>query len=117
MTAPGIDGWVETFPETPALRRLKRPIPVVVDISRVLPGNAGFTRADGLPLRVRSGGIQLESSMCATLCSWLRVADGRWLAQVCVPAASVNGHSRLDLWLWVDASNVTRQVLDPSSPG
>lgn len=29
--------------------------------------------------------------------------DGRWLAQVCVPARSANGGSELDLWLWVDA--------------
>ncbi|NKS55637.1 hypothetical protein GS500_23735 [Rhodococcus hoagii] len=36
----------------------------------------------------------------------MRVADGRWLAQVCIPARSANGRSELDLWLWVDAAHV-----------
>ncbi|WP_458682720.1 hypothetical protein [Prescottella equi] len=44
--------------------------------------------------------------MPATLHNWLRVASGRWVAQVCVPASSANGRSSLDLWLWVDAAAV-----------
>ncbi len=37
--------------------------------------------------------------------------DGRWLAQVCVPARSANGRSELDLWLWVDAAHVTPRAV------
>lgn len=107
VSAPGRDDWTEPFPEAPILRRLPTPAAVHVDTSRVLPGSAGFTRADGLPLRVRAGGIQLEATMSGALHSWLRVADGRWLAQVCVPVRSANGHSHIDLWLWVEASCVT----------
>ena len=110
MSEPGLDQWAEPFPEVPILRRLQTPTAVLVDISRVLPGAAGFTRADGLPLRVRAGGIQLESAMPGALHAWLRVADGRWLAQVCVPARSANGYSGLDLWLWVDSLLVTPNV-------
>lgn len=47
--------------------------------------------------------MQLKSNMLGTLHNWLKVADGRRLAQVCIPAASTNGRSGLDLWLWVDA--------------
>ncbi|MGV9747870.1 hypothetical protein ACWDTG_23620 [Rhodococcus zopfii] len=110
MSEPGLDQWAEPFPEVPILRRLETPTAVLVDISRVLPGAAGFIRADGLPLRVRAGGIQLESAMPGALHAWLRVADGRWLAQVCVPARSANGYSGLDLWLWVDSLFVTPNV-------
>ncbi|NKR53091.1 hypothetical protein GS481_02835 [Rhodococcus hoagii] len=114
MTASaGLDGWTESFPGPPALRRLEHPIPVEVDMSLALPGDSGFTRADQLPLRVRAGCIRIEATMSGTLYHWLRVADGRWLAQVCVPVASANGHSRLDLWLWVDAGTVSQQPDDP----
>lgn len=106
VTAPGIGDWTEPFPEVPILRTLSPPTAVLVDTSRALPGSAGFTRADGLPLRVRAGGIQLEAQMDGTLHCWLRAASGRWLAQVCVPARSANGRSRIDLWLWVEASCV-----------
>ncbi|WP_430336036.1 hypothetical protein [Rhodococcus sp. ACT016] len=47
--------------------------------------------------------------MHGTLHNWLRVADGRWLAQVCIPATAANGRSSLDLWLWVDATFVQPQ--------
>jgi hypothetical protein len=47
--------------------------------------------------------------MPGTLHAWLRATDGRWLAQVCVPASSANGCSQLDLWLWVESANVTPQ--------
>jgi len=115
MTGPaGLDGWSESFPGAPALRRLDVPMAVVVDMARVLPGPSGFTRADTVALRVRAGGIVLESEMCGTLHSWLRVAaDGRWLAQVCVPARSANGRGHLDLWLWVESAHVTPQPTTP----
>lgn len=103
---PGLDGWVEPFPGTPTVRHLDSPAPVFVDVSRVLPGSAGFTRADTLPLRVRAGGVQLEARMHGYLHCWLRVADGRWIGQVCVPVRSANRSSCMDLWLWVDAANV-----------
>ncbi|TCN53459.1 hypothetical protein EV641_106103 [Rhodococcus sp. SMB37] len=106
MTGPGLDGWVEPFPEAPILRRLREPVAVVVDISHVLPGSLGFARADQLPLRVRAGGVQLEAAMPADLWAWLRVADGRWLAQVYLPVRSANGLSSTDLWLWVESSYV-----------
>lgn len=76
----GLEDWAEPFPGVPILRRLDTPAAVVVDIARALPGSAGFTRADTLPLRVRAGGIVLESTMFGTLYAWLRVTDGRWLA-------------------------------------
>lgn len=107
MTEPGLGDWTEPFPEVPTLRRLQPPADVLVDTSHVLPGPSGFTRADGLPLRVRAGGIKLEGTMPAALHAWLRVSDGRWLAQVCVPARSANGRSGLELWLWVEASCVS----------
>ena len=44
--------------------------------------------------------------MHATLHTWLRAANGRWIAQVCIPATSPNGRSSLDLWLWVDSTSV-----------
>ncbi|MDH6288208.1 hypothetical protein M2275_003114 [Rhodococcus opacus] len=115
MTGPaGLDEWSEPFPGAPVLRRLPAPIPVVVDMAHVLPGPSGFTRADTVALRVRAGGIVLESEMCGTLHSWLRVAaDGRWLAQVCVPVRSANGRGHLDLWLWVESANITPQTDHP----
>ncbi|GBF17356.1 hypothetical protein Br6_04762 [Rhodococcus sp. Br-6] len=106
MTAPGLEGWTESFPESPVLRRLPIPADVYVDTSSVFPAGTGFSRADQLPLRVRACAVQLESCMPATLHNWLRVASGRWVAQVCVPASSANGRSSLDLWLWVDAAAV-----------
>lgn len=106
----GLDDWIEPFPGAPVLRRLATPAAVVVDVAHALPGPSGFTRADTLPLRVRAGGIALEAAMPGTLHAWLRATDGRWLAQVCVPASSANGCSQLDLWLWVESANVTPQV-------
>lgn len=103
---PGLEGWEEPFPGVPTMRYLERAVAVFVDISRALPGSAAFTRADALPLRVRAGGIQLEGRMPGELHCWLRIADGRWLGQVCVPARSANRQAHLDLWLWVDASNI-----------
>jgi hypothetical protein len=99
MSAPaGLDGWSEPFPGAPVLRRLDIPVAVVVDMAHVLPGPSGFIRADTLPLRVKAGAVVLEAEMPGTLHSWLRVAaDGRWLAQVCVPVRSANGRGHLDL--------------------
>lgn len=34
---PGLEGWVEPFPGTPTVRHLDSPVPVFVDVSRVLP--------------------------------------------------------------------------------
>ena len=115
MTEPaGLDDWSEPFPGAPVLRRLPAPMPVVVDMAHVLPGPSGFIRADTLALRVRAGGIVLESEMPGALHSWLRVAaDGRWLAQVCVPVRSANGRGRLDLWLWVESAHVTPHPTTP----
>ncbi|NKS56156.1 hypothetical protein GS504_01935 [Rhodococcus hoagii] len=107
MTAPGLDGWTESFPESPVLRRLSVPADVVVDTLSIFPGDGGFTRADHLSLRIRTCAVQVDSRMIATLHNWLKLADGRWLAQVCIPASSANGCSSLDLWLWVDAAAVT----------
>ncbi|MDH6285075.1 hypothetical protein [Prescottella agglutinans] len=106
MTAPGLDGWTESFPESPVLRRLPVPTDVVVDISGVFPAGPGFTRADQLPLRIRTCAVQLESRMFATLHSWLRVANGKWIAQVCIPATAPNERSSVDLWRWVDGASV-----------
>lgn len=106
MTTPGLDGWVESFPESPILHQLRQPVDVVVDTARVFPGTPGFTRADQLSMLVRSCGVQLAAEMPATLHSWLRLSDGRWVAQVRVPVSSANGHSHLDLWLWVAAASV-----------
>ncbi len=44
--------------------------------------------------------------MSGHLHCWLRVADGRWTGQVCVPVRSANGRTGMDMWLWVDAANV-----------
>lgn len=107
MTEPGLEKWDEPFPEVPILRRPHSPVEVVVDISRALPGGAGLTRADGLPLRVRAGGIHLESLMHATLHSWIRVCDGRWIAQICLPVRTAGDRTGADLWLWVDSSFVS----------
>jgi len=72
---PGLANWAEPFPGAPTVRYLERPVPVFVDVSRMLPGNAAFTRADNLPLRVRAGGIQLEAQMPGTLSCCVRVAS------------------------------------------
>jgi hypothetical protein len=72
---PGLEGWVEPFPGAPTVRYPGSPVPVFVDVSRVLPGSAGFTRADTLPLRVRAGGAQLEARMSGHLHCWLRIAS------------------------------------------
>lgn len=103
MTGPGLDNWDEQFPDMPILRRPPEPVEVVVEVSRALPAGGGFAGVDGLPLRVRAGGIRLESGMRATLHAWLRVCDGRWLAQVRLPVRSSNGRSSAELWLWVDS--------------
>ncbi|MDH6285101.1 hypothetical protein [Prescottella agglutinans] len=115
MTGPGLDGWTESFPESPVLRRLLVPADVVVDTSSIFPGGAGFTRADHLPLRIRTCAVQLESSMSGTLHNWLKLADGRWIGQVCIPATSANGRSSLDLWLWVEAASVKPRREPPSN--
>lgn len=57
MTAPGLEGWTESFPESPILRRLPIPTDVIVDTSSFFPIGAGFTRADNLPLRIRTCGL------------------------------------------------------------
>ena len=103
VTGPGLDDWDEQFPGMPILRRPPEPIEVMVDVSRALPAGRGFTRVDGLPLRVRAGGIRLESVMRASLHAWIRVCDGRWLAQVRLPVRSSSGRSGAELWLWVDS--------------
>ena len=103
MTGPGLDAWDEQFPGMPILRRPSEPVEVIVDVSQALPAGRGFTRVDGLPLRVRAGGIRLESVMRATLHAWIRVCDGRWLAQVRLPVRSSSSRSSAELWLWVDS--------------
>ncbi|WP_430332896.1 hypothetical protein [Rhodococcus sp. ACT016] len=54
MTGPGLDGWAESFPESPVLRQLTTPVDVVVGTSSIFPRGAGFTHADLLLLRIRT---------------------------------------------------------------
>ncbi|GAB2640970.1 hypothetical protein ABI214_00295 [Prescottella soli] len=75
MTGPGLDGWTESFPESPVLRRLLVPADVIVDTSSIFPGGAGFTRADLLPLRIHICAVQLETRMRGTLRNWLKLAS------------------------------------------
>lgn len=74
MTA-GLDGWTESFPEYPVLRRLPIPADVIVDASNIFPDGTGFTRADHRPARIRTCAARLESSMPATLHNWLNLAS------------------------------------------
>lgn len=92
--------------EYPTLFRLHRE--VRVDMVSLLPAS-GF-RQDELPLWVKSCGLRLEPWMPARQVAWVRRSDGGWLAVVEMPAGSANGHSHVNMQLWLPPQAVTTDL-------
>lgn len=81
------------------------PRPVWIDMTAA--GMAGgFTPANTVPLRVRTGGAHLEQRMQGWQHAWLQSNDGRWVAVVSVRVSSANGQSHASIPLTVAATAI-----------
>lgn len=66
----------------------------------------GFTPANTVPLRVRTGGARLEQRMQGWQHAWLQSSQGRWVAVVSVRVASANEQSHASIPLTVAAGAI-----------
>lgn len=81
------------------------PRPVWVDMTAAGIA-AGFTPANTVPLRVRTGGARFEQRMQGWQHAWLQTSQGRWVAVVSVRVASANEQSHASIPLTVAAGAV-----------
>ena len=89
------------------------PLPCRVQTSLAFPRLAhGATRADKLPLWLRTGGVQLEDLMDGELQAWARLTDGQWLARVRIRPRVGDGFVSMTLWVTADAV----QAWPPAAP-
>ena len=73
-------------------------------MSRAYPHLAGrATRANKLPLWLRTGGVRLEDVMDAELLGWSRLNDGQWLGRVRIRPAIGDAVGSMTLWVTADA--------------
>lgn len=71
------EDWPAMF-DPPARREVDPPQPVTVNLARAVartPAKLG----NGVPLRVRAGGLDLDRRVPGLLCAWARVSTGEWL--------------------------------------
>ncbi|MEY1677796.1 hypothetical protein AB4Z55_26845 [Gordonia sp. ABKF26] len=82
----------EEWSDQRTLRVFDPPRPVWVDMTAA--GMAGgFTPANTVPLRVRTGGARLEQRMQGWQHAWLQSSQGKWWAVVSVRVSSANEQS------------------------
>lgn len=87
------------------MRVFDPPRPVWVDMAAAgMVG--GFTPANTVPLRVRTGGARLEHRMQGWQHAWLQTSQGRWVAVVSVRVASANEQSHASIPLTVAAATI-----------
>lgn len=73
-------------------------------MSRAYPHLArGATRADKLPLWLRTGGVRLEDVMDAELLGWARLNDGQWVGRIRIRPAIGAEVGSMTLWVTADA--------------
>ncbi|RDB48311.1 hypothetical protein FK268_23280 [Tsukamurella sputi] len=81
------------------------PRPVRVDISKAFPNlSLAATRADRLPLWIRSAGVRLELTMDGEVLGVCRLTDGQWLINVRIrPRIGNAGTASMELWVTQEA--------------
>lgn len=95
----------EEWSDRRTLRVFDPPRPVWVDMAAAgMVG--GFTPANTVPLRVRTGGARLEQRMQGWQHAWLQASDGRWVAVVSVRVSSANEQSHASIPLTVAAGAI-----------
>lgn len=52
-------------------------------------------------LKVRAGGVRLESTSLGRQVAWLRTYDGQWRALVAIELTSANARTRIETHLWL----------------
>ena len=95
------EGWSDRR----TLRVFDPPRPVWVDMTAA-GVTGGFTPANTVPLRVRTGGARLEQRMQGWQHAWLQASDGRWVAVVSVRVSSANEQSHASIPLTVAAGAI-----------
>ncbi|WP_203662980.1 hypothetical protein [Actinocatenispora rupis] len=102
-------GW-----EARTHRRFTEPVPVTVQLAVVFPDRAASVRTfQGVPLRVRSLGIDLSGTVPGSLRGWHRMASGSWWGLCDFTVRSRNGRLRLDLHQLVPAAALSPRHTGP----
>ncbi|RMI27934.1 hypothetical protein [Nocardia stercoris] len=92
----------------PTLRReVSPPTPVVVDLALAIPSGTGSFRRDGIPLRIRSGGLNVSGRVPGLLHAWARTNTGNWLALVEFVLATANNRGRVPVRQWCSEAAVS----------
>lgn len=98
--------WPDEF--TPSLRHeVHPPRPVTVDLSIAIPTHSPTFGANELPLRVRSGGLDLTQTVAGHLHAWARSRDGDWIGLISCTLETSNQRGRLNITQWCSQRAIT----------
>ncbi|NMD64236.1 UNVERIFIED_ORG: hypothetical protein FNL38_11144 [Nocardia globerula] len=101
------DGWIDQWPNHPAIRRFDPPRNVLVDMDVALGLARISRRADHVTLRVKACAVNLQGIMPARQYAWFQTSSGSWVAVIQVDATSGNGQNRITLDLCVSEDAVS----------
>jgi len=93
------EDWPDNF-DPPSYMEVDPPSPVTVDLAAAIPTAARVFRRDQLPLRIKSGGLDLTGRIPGLLHAWARSADGTWIGLVEFVVSTGNKRGRLKMRQW-----------------
>lgn len=101
------EDWPIAF--TPPTRRVvEPPMPVTIDLACLIDDGAGAPfRADSVPMRVKSEGLDLHGRVPGQIHAWARTTRGTWIGLVSCEVRTGNGNGRLGIRQWCSAKAIT----------
>ncbi|WP_051183012.1 hypothetical protein [Nocardia vinacea] len=100
------EDWPE---EQPSPRRVvDPPKPVTVDLGLAIPGDGNGFGVNGVPLRVRAGGLVVSGRVPGLLRAWARTNSGGWLGLVDFTLSTSNGRGHVRVRQWCSSRAVQK---------
>lgn len=93
---------------TPPTRRVvEPPIPVLVDLTRILKNPDDRFGRNEVSMRVKAEGLDFCLQVSGYLRAWAQSTQGGWLALVTCDVPTGNGKGKLPITQWCPANSVT----------
>lgn len=87
-------------------REVDPPVPVMIRFGSSFPRHPARIGPGGLPMRVRTEGLNADAPVEGTLHAWMRLTTGEWLCLVRFRLPTGNGRGFLEMYQWCPAESV-----------
>lgn len=101
------EDWPDEQPPPPR-RVIDPPAPVLVDLGLAILGDRNGFGMNGVPLRVRAGGLVVSGRVPGLVRAWARTNSGGWLCLVDFILSTSNGRGHVRVRQWCSSRAVEK---------